>query len=88
MEKGLSYPNQAVLTNAIEHERHYLKMFMDDKECFYGFDHGYLDYERFDCMTDDGYFFVTRLRKTAFIKSQNCINIKFILYSYDSSYLK
>lgn len=26
------------------------------------FDRGYLDYERFDRMTDDGYFFVTRFR--------------------------
>lgn len=29
------------------------------------FDRGYLDYERFDCMTDTGYFFVSRLRKNA-----------------------
>ncbi|CAM5183487.1 hypothetical protein LSPH26S_00736 [Lysinibacillus sphaericus] len=29
------------------------------------FDRGYLDYERFDRMTDDGFFFVSRLRKNA-----------------------
>ncbi|WP_175487577.1 IS4 family transposase [Alteribacillus persepolensis] len=28
-------------------------------------DRGYLDYERFDRMTDDGYFFVSRLKKNA-----------------------
>ncbi len=31
----------------------------------YVFDRGYLDYERFDRMTDDGFFFVSRLRKNA-----------------------
>jgi putative transposase len=32
------------------------------------FDRGYLDYERFDRMTDDGYFFLSRLRKNAVIR--------------------
>ncbi|OLN21269.1 IS4 family transposase [Domibacillus antri] len=31
-------------------------------------DRGYLDYERFDRMTDDGYFFLSRLRKNAVIR--------------------
>lgn len=34
----------------------------------YVFDHGYVDYERFDRMTDDGYFFVSRLKKNAVIR--------------------
>ena len=68
MEKGHSYPDQAVLSNAIEHDRNHLEIFIDDKECMYVFDRGYLDYERFDRMTDDGYFFVTRLRKNAVIR--------------------
>ncbi|ABS21309.1 transposase IS4 family protein [Bacillus cytotoxicus NVH 391-98] len=41
------------------------RVFVDDKECMYVFDSGYLDYERFDHMTDKGYFFVSRLRKNA-----------------------
>lgn len=68
MEKGLSYPDKAVLTNAIEHDRGQLEIFVDDKECMYVFDRGYLDYERFDRMTDDGYFFVSRLRKNAVVR--------------------
>ncbi|MCP1143174.1 IS4 family transposase [Lysinibacillus endophyticus] len=68
MEKGLSYPDQTVLTNAIEHDRGQLEVFIDDKECLYVFDRGYLDYKRFDRMTDDGYFFVTRLRKNAVVR--------------------
>ena len=68
MEKGYSYPDKAVLTNAIEHDRGQLEVFIDDKECMYVFDRGYLDYERFDRMTDDGYFFVSRLRKNAVVR--------------------
>lgn len=68
MEKGLSYPEKAVITNAKEHDRNQLEVLVDDKECMYVFDRGYLDYERFDRMTDDGYFFLSRLRKNAFIR--------------------
>jgi len=68
MEKGLSYPDKAVLTNAIEHDRGQLEIFIDDQECLYVFDCGYLDYERFDRMTDDAYFFVSRLRKNAVVR--------------------
>ena len=68
MEKGLSYPDKAVLTNANEHDRGQLEVFVDDKECMYVFDRGYLDYGRFDQMTEDGYFFVTRLRKNAVVR--------------------
>jgi putative transposase len=45
-----------------------LEIMVDDKECMYVFDRGYLDYERFDRMTDDGYFFLSRLRKNAVIR--------------------
>lgn len=65
MDQGRSYPDQAVITNAIEHDRGQLEVFVDDKECMYVFDRGYLDYEQFDRMMDDGYFFVSRLRKNA-----------------------
>src|SRR5690606_25475587 len=63
MEIGISYPEKAVLTNAKEHDRNQLEVMVDDKECMYIFDRGYLDYERFDRMTDDGYFCLSRLRK-------------------------
>jgi IS4 transposase len=68
MEKGTSYPEKAVLTTAKEHDRSQLEIMVDDKECMYVFDRGYLDYERFDRMTDDGYFFLSRLRKNAVIR--------------------
>ena len=68
MEKGISYPEKAVLTHAKEHDRSQLEVLIDDKECMYVFDRGYLDYERFDRMTDEGYFFLTRLKKNAVIR--------------------
>lgn len=68
MEKGLSYPDQAVITNAVHHDRGQLEVLVDDKACMYVFDRGYLDYERFDRMTDEGYFFVFRLRKNAVVR--------------------
>jgi|SRR5699024_7116822 len=34
----------------------------------YAFDHGYLDYERFNRITDENYFFVSRLRKNAVVR--------------------
>lgn len=67
IENGCSYPDQAILTNAKEHDRGQLEVHIDDKECMYAFDRGYLDYEQFDCMTDEGYFFVSRLRKNAVV---------------------
>lgn len=68
MEKGYSYPDQVVLKNAKEHGRGQLEVLVDDKECMYVFDRGYLDYERFDLMTDEGYFFVSRLRKNVVVR--------------------
>jgi len=68
MDKGLSYPDQAVITNAKEHDRGQLEILIDDQGCMYVFDRGYLDYERFDRMTDEGYFFVSRLRKNAVVR--------------------
>ena len=68
MEKGDSYPEKAIMTTAKEHDRNQLEIMVDDKECMYVFDRGYLDYERFDRMTDDGYFFLTRLKKNAVIR--------------------
>src|SRR5699024_7421478 len=54
--------------NAKEHDRGLLEVLVDDQECMYVFDRGYLDYERFDRMTDEGHFFVSRLRKNAGVR--------------------
>ncbi|WCK53297.1 IS4 family transposase [Aneurinibacillus sp. Ricciae_BoGa-3] len=51
--------------NTKEHDRGQLEVLVDDKEAMYVFDRGYVDYERFDRMTDDGYFFVSRLKRNA-----------------------
>jgi putative transposase len=68
MENGTSYPEKAIITNAIEHDKNQLEVLVDDKECMYVFDRGYIDYECFDRMTDDGFFFLSRLRKNAAVR--------------------
>jgi IS4 transposase len=68
MDKDTVYPEKAVITTAKEHDRTQLEVLVDDKEAMYVFDRGYVDYERFDRMTDDGYFFVSRLKKNAVIR--------------------
>lgn len=42
MEKGESYPEKVVITMAKEHDRGQLEVMVDDKECMYVFDCGYL----------------------------------------------
>src|SRR5690625_2219529 len=65
MGKDNVYPDKAIMTTADEHDRNQLEVLVDDKEAMYVFDRGYVDYERFDRMTDDGLFFVSRLKKNA-----------------------
>ncbi|MDM8101712.1 IS4 family transposase [Oceanobacillus oncorhynchi] len=65
MDKDTVYPEKAMITPAKEHDRNQLEVLVDDKEAMYVFDRGYMDYERFDRMTDDGYFFVSRLKKNS-----------------------
>lgn len=60
-----SYPDKFYITNACENDQNHLELFVDDKECLYVFDRGYVNYQRFDEMTDKGFFFVSRLRKNA-----------------------
>ncbi len=68
MNKETVYPDKAVITTAKEHDRNQLEILVDDKEAMYVFDRGYVDYERFDRMTDDAFFFVSRLKKNAVIR--------------------
>ena len=68
MDKGTVYPEKAVITPTKEHDRNQLEVLVDDKEAVYVFDRGYVDDERFDRMTDDGYFFVSRLKKNPVIR--------------------
>src|SRR5690625_3173705 len=65
MDKNTVYPDKAVITPAKEHDRNQLEVLVDDKEAMYMFDRGYVDDERFDRITDEGYFFVSRLKKNA-----------------------
>jgi len=52
MDKETVYPEKAVITTAKEHDRNQLEILVDDKEAMYVFDRGYVDYKRFDRMTE------------------------------------
>src|SRR5699024_4137108 len=65
MDKDTVYPDKTTMTVASEHDRNQLEVLVDEKDAMYVFDRGYIDYERFDHMTDDGYFFASRLKKNA-----------------------
>lgn len=40
-----------------------MEILINEKVTMYVFDHGYIDHERFDCMTNNSYFFASRLKK-------------------------
>lgn len=75
MNNDTVYPEKAVITTAKEHDRNQLEILVDDKEAMYVFDRGYVDYERFDRMMDDGYFFVSRLKKNAVIREVESFSV-------------
>src|SRR5690625_2413485 len=75
MDEETVYTVKAVITTAKEHDRNQLEVLVDDKEAMYVFDRGYVDYERFDRMTDDGYFFVSRLKKNAVIREVETFSV-------------
>lgn len=68
MDKNTVYPDQVIVTNAKEHDRNQLEVHVDDKDALYVFDRGYVDYQRFDHMTDEGYFFISRIKKNAVVR--------------------
>lgn len=67
MEDGMLHPEQFEISNASEHDSNYLDVLVNKPLATYVFDRGYLDFERFDQMHWDGYFFVTRIRKNTHV---------------------
>src|SRR5699024_5259756 len=65
MDKQHVYPEDFEITNAVEHDADHLEIFVDRPLATYVFDRGYLDYERLDAMENQGYFFVTRIKKNS-----------------------
>lgn len=75
MDKHTVYPEKAVITPAKEHDRKQLEVLVDNKKAMYVFDRGHVDYERIDRMTDDGYFFVSRVKKNAVIREVHAFSL-------------
>ncbi|MGG2198117.1 MULTISPECIES: IS4 family transposase [Paenibacillus] len=56
-------PEKVVLTPAKKNDRSQLEHLVDDVGLTYVYDHGYIDYAKFDDYCDHGIFFVTRTKK-------------------------
>ena len=69
MDKETVYPDKAVITPAMDHDRTQMEVLIDEKEAMYVFDRGYVDYEKYDRYGDEGIFFATRLKKNAVIRT-------------------
>ena len=59
MDKDTVYPEKAVITTAKEHDRNQLEVLVDDMPCMCLT----VDMLTTNRMTDEGYFFVSRLKK-------------------------
>lgn len=68
MDKDHIYPDEFKVTPAVEHDDNHLECFVNKPEATYVFDRGYLDYAHLDKMTEDGYFFVTRIKKNSIVR--------------------
>ena len=62
--KGDAYPDKAVITNASVHDINRLEIVVEEKLATYIFDRGYMDFELFDKFSNDGFFFVSRIKRT------------------------
>ncbi|GEK90278.1 hypothetical protein APU01nite_23170 [Alkalibacterium putridalgicola] len=67
MDEGLVHPEQFEISHASEHDHDYLDVFVNEPHATYVFDRGYIDFESFDQMKWDGYFFVSRIKKNTVV---------------------
>jgi len=63
MDNDHFYPEDFTITNAVEHDRNQLDILVNKPEATYVYDRGYLDFKKMDEMHEQGYFFVTRIKK-------------------------
>jgi transposase len=61
-------PEKVVMTSAKCNDRTQVEQLIDEKGITYVFDRGYNDYAKYDEYTDQGIFFVTRLKKNAAVR--------------------
>nr|WP_269750119.1 transposase [Planococcus lenghuensis] len=81
-ERGTHYPDKEIITNAKESDRSQLEVLVDDKEAMYVFDRGYMDYGRFDAFTDEGLFFVSRLKKNSVVRLVERFALAFVVIPF------
>lgn len=69
------YPEAFTITHAAIHDRTQLEVLVNKAEATYVVDRGYFDYELLDKLHDDGYFFVTRIKKNTIVSILDHIEI-------------
>jgi len=67
MDEGMVHPEQFEISHASEHDHDYLDVFVNEPHATYVFDRGYIDFESFDQMKWNGYFFVSRIKKNTVV---------------------
>lgn len=60
-------PEKLVVTPAKQHDRQQLDTLVDNTDCMYVFDRGYLDFRQFDYFCDEGVLFTTRVKSNTYI---------------------
>ena len=63
MDNDHFYPDDFTITNAVKHDRSQLDVLVNQPEATYVYDRGYLDFKMMDEMHEQGYFFVSRIKK-------------------------
>ena len=71
LKPGDVYPDKVTVTNASVHDVNQLEILIDQKLATYIFDRGYLDFELFDRLANDGFFFVSRIKKNTIVHVMN-----------------
>lgn len=75
MEKGWVHPEQFTISTADEHDHEHLDVFVNQPLATYVFDRGYLDFDRFNRMNKEGYFFVSRIKKNTLVHVQRQVEV-------------
>lgn len=71
LRSGDAYPDKLSVTNVQFHDVNQLEILIDQKLATYNSNRGYLDFELFDRLSNDGFFFVSRIKKNTLTHVMN-----------------
>ncbi|SHK31275.1 IS4 family transposase, partial [Paramaledivibacter caminithermalis] len=74
---GKGVPELVIVSNAKVHDKKKMEELMTEKNCIYVVDKAYVDYKKFDKFTDDGKYFITRLKDNAVTEEVETLKITY-----------